>query len=117
MALFSGSVRSNLDPFNEYSDEECWDVLERCHLGQRAQIMNQSSSEITGRILLSSLDTPVSAGGKSFSAGQRQLLALARAMLRRSAVVIMDEATSSIDLETDDQVSHSLVYTQLASFT
>lgn len=58
--------------------------------------------------MLSSLDAPVNAGGKGLSAGQRQLLALARAMLRRSAVIIMDEATSSIDLETDDQVGARL---------
>ncbi|CAE6506129.1 unnamed protein product [Rhizoctonia solani] len=105
VALFSGSVRSNLDPFNEYTDEECWDVLERCHLGRRP---GSEQDHLSGRILLSTLEEPVSVGGKGLSAGQRQLLALARAMLRRSAVIIMDEATSSIDLETDDQIQHTI---------
>jgi ABC-type multidrug transport system fused ATPase/permease subunit len=105
VALFSGSVRSNLDPFNEYTDEECWEVLERCHLGRRPTPSGSEEEHSSGRILLSTLDAPVSVGGKGFSAGQRQLLALARAMLRRSTVIIMDEATSSIDLETDDQAS------------
>ncbi|CAE6461261.1 unnamed protein product [Rhizoctonia solani] len=108
VALFSGSVRSNLDPFNEYTDEECWDVLERCHLGQRPAPSGFEGEHSSGRILLSTLDAPVSVGGKGFSAGQRQLLALARAMLRRSAVIIMDEATSSIDLETDDQIQRTI---------
>ncbi|CAE6419815.1 unnamed protein product [Rhizoctonia solani] len=108
VALFSGSVRSNLDPFNEYTDEECWDVLERCHLGRRPAPSGSEEEHSSGRILLSTLDAPVSVGGKGFSAGQRQLLALARAMLRRSAVIIMDEATSSIDLETDDQIQRTI---------
>lgn len=61
--------------------------------------------ERTGTV--TSLDMAVSSGGSSFSAGQRQLLALARAMLRRSSFVILDEASSSIDLATDDQVQPS----------
>ncbi|CUA73825.1 ABC transporter ATP-binding protein/permease VMR1 [Rhizoctonia solani] len=108
VALFSGSVRSNLDPFNEYTDEECWDVLERCHLGRRPMLSGSGEDHLSGRILLSTLEAPVSVGGKGLSAGQRQLLALARAMLRRSAVIIMDEATSSIDLETDDQIQRTI---------
>ncbi|CAE6434528.1 unnamed protein product [Rhizoctonia solani] len=108
VALFSGSVRSNLDPFNEYTDEECWDVLERCHLGRRPILSGSGENHLNGRILLSTLEAPVSVGGKGLSAGQRQLLALARAMLRRSAVIIMDEATSSIDLETDDQIQRTI---------
>jgi ABC-type multidrug transport system fused ATPase/permease subunit len=114
VALFSGSVRSNLDPFDEYTDEECWDVLERCHLGRRSPPLNSEPDRTSGRILLSNLDTPVSAGGKGLSAGQRQLLALARAMLRRSALIIMDEATSSIDLETDDQVGAYLIHAPIS---
>ena len=100
VALFSGSVKSNLDPFGEHSDAECWDVLERCHL---TAPLTQRGGIRLGAI--TSLEMNVSSGGSSFSAGQRQLLALARAMLRRSSFVILDEASSSIDLATDDQVS------------
>ena len=93
MSLFSGSIRSNLDPFGEYSDSECWEVLRRC---------NMATSRSGG---VRNLDTSVSSAG-SFSAGERQLLALARAILRGTQVVIMDEATSQIDNALDDQVSY-----------
>lgn len=96
VSLFSGTIRSNLDPFSEHTDTECWEVLERCHLAS-ALVRGDAGSRVT-------LDTPISQTG-SLSAGERQLVALARAVLRRSNVVIMDEATSQIDTELDDQVS------------
>jgi ABC-type transport system involved in cytochrome bd biosynthesis fused ATPase/permease subunit len=102
-ALFQGSVRSNLDPLLQHSDIECWNVLQRCNLADGWDSSTGSSRERTG--LVKSLDMQVSAGGSSFSAGQRQMLALARAMLRGSSFIILDEASSSIDLATDDQVS------------
>ncbi|EPS33175.1 hypothetical protein PDE_08137 [Penicillium oxalicum 114-2] len=81
--LFPGSVRLNLDPTEEFSDQECAEVLGR----------------LCGRHGWT-LDTHIEAGGKNLSQGQRQLIALTRAVLRRSPLVIFDEATASIDQET-----------------
>lgn len=102
MSLFTGTIRSNLDPFAEHSDNECWEVLERCHLTSifNTTIDNVKSPTIT-------LDTPISQTG-SLSAGERQLVALARAVLRRSSVIIMDEATSQIDTLLDDRIQQTI---------
>lgn len=85
--LFPGSMRKNLDPLNDYSDAACEAVL----------------AKIAGNYNWT-LSTPIEGGGKGLSQGQRQLVGLARAMLRRSPVIIMDEATASIDFETAQKV-------------
>lgn len=80
VALFQGTIKTNLDPFDQHSDQECLQVLNRCHL--MPLLRRGSTAEIDV------LRMPVTKGG-SFSAGERQLLALARAVLRRTNIVIM----------------------------
>ncbi|EED77407.1 predicted protein [Postia placenta Mad-698-R] len=102
VSLFSGTIRSNLDPFGEHSDEECMEVLDRCHL---TSIFSRTIGKAEGAAI--TLDMPISQTG-SLSAGERQLVSMARALLRRSNVVIMDEATSQIDSNLDDQIQRTI---------
>lgn len=96
--LFSGTVRSNLDPFDEYDDLQLASALERVHWGGSAR------TEQT-RILL---DIPISEGGHNLSQGQRQLLCLARAIVSRPKIMILDEATSAVDKGTDELLQQSV---------
>ncbi|KAE9393212.1 P-loop containing nucleoside triphosphate hydrolase protein [Gymnopus androsaceus JB14] len=97
--LLSGTVRRNLDPFDQYEDAALYDTL------RSAGLYSIQSEDTDARV---GLETTVGSGGNNLSVGQRQILALARAMIRGSKLLILDEATSAIDYKTDAVIQSSL---------
>ncbi|KAH9068492.1 ABC transporter [Lactarius deliciosus] len=118
--LFSGSLRSNLDPFGQHDDARLWDALRRSYLVEEAKRISPVLSEVDGEeeqlgtgtttpnAPRFTLDSPIEEEGSNLSIGQRSLVSLARALVKDSKILILDEATASVDYETDRKIQETI---------
>lgn len=112
--LFRGTVRKNLDPFNERSDDKLWEALRSSGAISANELDEIKMQKVGLNGSLSNmqkfhLDQQVEEEGFNFSLGERQILALTRALVRQTKILILDEATSSVDYETDQKIQARIV--------